>query len=456
MSTPEERLNTMLDRFEAAHRTDTANPGANLRTIIENTPQLRADLLESISRGNLETFEGIVGPRPLGYYNADHRALAVSLDQLDDAARSTQAANSIRFTLGHEIQHGVNRQDIFDQDQTLRDQARATARTPSPHDYTEALQAYNATSRSIETTAEIAGFNTLASYVTARNPQATLKDLYDASPDDMRMYIHRDLAASPPTYTARPGLTIGEDLKIASTPENLEAMGRLFYDANGYPPREVGRAIGMIRQEEVAALAEARSVDPRAPAPEIRVDLDALGLSGARLPAGFTDSSRPRPEREGAQQEAAPQGPAQQASPQQGSPQQSPAQQSSAPDAPGAPDHGADPRSAAHPDHGYFQALRDRLPASVPDNAVAQAMLLAKGEGMTDFSKVNPQEVAFADGKVWIGGQSPGVRVGADIAQAPSMEQVGESLKSQPPPAAMVLPDAARLPTQDQAAPAIR
>ena len=408
MATPEERLNEMLDRFEAAHRTDSQNPGANLRSLIESTPQLKADLLESIGRGNLEDFRGISGPGPLGAYNAEHRLMRVSLDLLNDAPGNTQIANSLRFTMGHEIQHGVNRQDILDQDNTLRDLARTTARTPSPHDYTEALKTYNATSRTIESTAEIAGFNTLASYVTARNPNATLRDLYDASPDDMRMYIRQDLSVSPPAYTARDGLTIGADLRIASTPENIEAMGRLFYDANGYPARETGRAIGMIRNEEIAALAEARAVDPRAPAPEIRVNLTELGFPGAVLPSGFTDSSRPRLDPQMAPQDAAPQAPAQGA---------------------------LDPRSASHPDNGFFQALRERLPAAVPDNAVAQAMFLAKGEGMTDFSKVNPQEIALVDGKVWIGGQAPGVRIGTDVAQAPPMEQVGQDLKSQPQPA---------------------
>lgn len=422
MATPEERLNDMLDRFEAAHRTDTQNPGANLRSLIDGTPQLKTDLLESIRRGHLDDFVGIDGARPLGAYSAERRLMAVSLDQLEGAPGNTQTANSLRFTLGHEVRHAIDRQDILNQNLTLRDEARATARSPSPHDYTETLRAYDATSRTIETTAEIAGFNTLASYVTARNPSATLRDLYDASPDDMRMYIRRDFSVSPPAYAARPGLTIGADLQIASTPENVAAMGRLFYDANGYPATETGTAIGIIRNEEIAALAEARSADPRAPAPEIRVNLTELGFPGATLPPGFTDSSRPGPERDVAPQDSAPRTPVQGA---------------------------LDPRSASHPDNGFFQALRERLPASVPDNAVAQAMYLAKGEGMTDFSRVNPQEVAVADGKVWIGGQAPGVRVGADIAQEPPMEQVGQDLKSQSPPA---MPPADAVRTQEASA----
>lgn len=406
MPTPEQTLDQMLKDFEAAHKTATDNPGKNFRDLIENTPQLKADVLESIRKGNLDKFEGIAGTQPLGYYRAETdpsgpgKTLAVSLDQLNDSATKTQTANSIRFTLGHEIQHGVNRQDIIDQDKLLRDQAKATAKTPSPHDYTDELKAYNTTSRKVETTAEIAGFNTLASYVKSKNPSATLKDLYDASPDDMKMYIKEDLTKSPPTYAARPGLTIGADLKIASTPANVEAIGKMFYDANGYPRNETNRALGMIREEEVKALLDARKTHPTQAAPEIRVDLKELKLQGMPLPGGFTDSSRPRV---------------------QGGPD-------------GVAPAGADPRQAGNPDHAYFNALRGKVDASVPDNAVAHAMLLAKKEGLNDLSKVNLDEVGLSHGKIWIGGNTPGFRVGADPAQAPPMEQVSRDLQAQRTP----------------------
>lgn len=418
MPTPQEKLDQMLKDFEAAHKTATDNPGKNFRDLINNTPQLKADVLESIRKGNLEKFEGIAGTQPLGYYRAETdpsgpgKTLAVSLDQLNDSKTKTQTANSIRFTLGHEIQHGVNRQDIIDQDKLMRDQAKATAKTPSPHDYTDELKAYNATSRKVESTAEIAGFNTLGSYVKSKNPKATLKDLYDASPDDMKMYIKEDLTKSPPTYTARPGLTIGADLKIASTPQNVEAIGKLFYDANGYPKNETGRALGMIREEEVKALLDARKTNPTQAAPEIRVDLKELKLQGMHLPGGFTDSSRPRV---------------------QGGPD-------------GAAPASADPRNSGNPDHAYFNALRGKVDPSVPDNAVAHAMAEAKKGGLNDLSKVNLDQVGLANGKIWIGGNTPGVRVGVDPAQAPPMEQVSRDLQAQQ----QNTPDPARDPNRAQ------
>lgn len=417
--TPDQTLERMLSDFEAAHKTPTHNPGQNFRNLIENTPQLKADILESIRRGNLEKFEAIAGPDPVGYYRAETegsdpgKALAVSLDQLNDAATSTQTANSIRFTLGHEIQHGVNRQDIIDQDNLLREQARAIAATPSPHDYTDELRAYNATSRRVENTAEIAGFNTLASYVRSRNPDATLKDLYDASPDDMRMYIRQDLTRSPPTYTPRAGLTIGADLQIASTPANIDAMNTMFYDIDDYYPRnEAARALGLIDEAESTALDEARKTNPDQAAPELRVDLKELGLSGMALPPGFTDSSRPR--------------------------------------RPGEPDGlapaGADPREAGNPDNAYFNAVRGKVDPSVPDNAVAYAVVLAKKEGLNDLSKVDLDQVGYSHGKIWIGGNTPGFRIGVDPAQAPSMEQVSRELQAQ-----QQAPDPARDPARQHA-----
>jgi hypothetical protein len=404
MSTPEEKLEKMLKDFEATYKTATTNPGKNLRDIIESTPELKANMLESIKNGNLEKLEAFPGKSPLGYYRAETdpsgpgKTLAVSIDQLNDAATKTQTANSLRFTLGHENKHAIDRQDIVDQDKLLRDQAKATAKTPSPHDYTDELKAYNATSRKLETAAEIEGFNTLASYVTSKNPKATLKDLYDASPDDMRMYIKEDLSKSPPTYTARDPLKIGPDLKVASTPENAEAVGKLFYDAVGYPKGETKRAIGMIQDEEAKALAEARKTNPTAAAPEIRVDLKTLALPGVTLPPGFTDSSRPRLQ---ADQDTG----------------QTPVDRSG-------------PKSPSHQDNSYFEALRDKLPATVPDNAVAHAMAQAKLVGMTDFSKVNPDEVGLSNGKIWIGGNAPGIRVGVDVAQSPPMEQVAKDLSA--------------------------
>lgn len=407
MPTPQEKLDAMLDAYQATHKTATTDPGAQLRALIDTTPGLKATFLDQIDKGRLEKFVPLTTPGALGTYNAYDKAMAVSVDQLNDAARgNVQTANSLRFTLGHEIDHAVTRDARLTEDRTLDAGIKRIAAGPSPHDYTDTLKAYNESVRSREVGAEIAGFNALAGYVRSKNPSATLKDMYDASPNDMQMYVNVDLSKTPATYTPKPGLTLGADLSMASTPENIAGMGKYFYEATGYPERKVGHALGIIASVEQEALRTARIADPSHAAPEIRVNLKEVGAETAPVPGGITDTS-----------------------PRLGTPapHMPPGGDRSDPRIEASP--GAiDPRTPGHPDHAYFQLLRDRLPSSVPDNAVAYAMLQAKQDGMNEPSKVNASEVGLVDGKIWISGNTPGFRVGVDPAHAQPMEQVAKDL----------------------------
>lgn len=396
MPTPQEQLDAMLTDFENRTKTATTNPGKNFRDLLNGTPEMKTRFLEAIDKGNLVRLEPETDPGAFGSYNSYDRTMRLPIAQLNTADRNVQDANSVRFTIGHEIEHGVTRDGKLQLDKNLKDQVQAIAQGPSPHDYTATIKAFNDGARGRESRAEIAGFNTLSAHVRRGNPAATLKDVYDASPSDMRMYIDADLSKRPPTYTPKAGLHIGADLKMDEG-RSLEAMGRYFYDANGYPGRQIGGAIGEIQRQEAAQ----QAAHPGRPAPQIKINLSELGFAGARLPPGMTDSSpRLRPEQDAAQPSAA------------------------------NPTGAADPRDRSHPDNAYFQLLRDKLPASVPDNAVAQAMLSAKQGGLIDPSKVNADQVGVVDGKVWINGTTPGFGVGIDPAKAPSMEQVAQGLQS--------------------------
>lgn len=142
MPTPQEKLDAMLDAYQATHKTSTTDPGAQLRALIETTPGLKATFLDQIDKGRLEKFVPLATPGALGTYNAYDRAMAVSVDQLNDAARgNVQTANSLRFTLGHEIDHAVTRDARLAEDRTLEASVRRIAAGPSPHDYTDTLKA---------------------------------------------------------------------------------------------------------------------------------------------------------------------------------------------------------------------------------------------------------------------------------------------------------------------------
>ena len=414
MATSQEKLDAMLDAYQAVHKTATTDPGKQLRELIETTPGLKATFLDQIDRGHLEKFVPLAVSGALGSYDPYAKEMAVSVDQLNDAARgNVQATNSLRFILGHEIDHAVTRDARLAEDHKLEADIRRVAAGPAPHDYTETLKTYNESVRSREVGAEIAGFNALAGYVTSKNPRATLKDMYDAAPDDMSPYVDVDLSKVPATYTPKPGLTLDGDLKMASTQQNIDTMGKYFYENLGYPNDMVGYALRVVDSVEDAALRAARAADPSHPAPEVRVNLKEVGAPGATVPSGITDTSSSRLQ------------PPSQSAP-SGTDAPGPRSETGTPAAPSP----QDPRSASHADNAYFQMLREKLPSSVPDNAVAQAMLLAKQDGMTDPSKVNPSEVGVINGKIWINGNTPGFRVGVDPTQSPPMEQVAKDLTS--------------------------
>jgi len=296
----------MLDAYQAAHKTPATDPGKQLRELIEKTPGLKTTFLDQIDKGRLDGFESLATPGALGAYNPYGKMMAVSIDQLNDAAAGkVRTANSLRFTLGHEINHAVTRDARLAEDKALEDSVKRIANGPSPHDYTATLKAYNDSARSREVGAEIAGFNTLAAYVRQQNPNATLGDLYEASPDDMKAYVDFDpTKPAPEAYKLKAGLTINENnvltydksmgldsdnsknLEMPSTPGNIKAMGKFFYEENGYPERKVGGALNYIEGIERAV-----PHAPGHPAPTVNVSLKEVGVTGVPLPNGFNDTS---------------------------------------------------------------------------------------------------------------------------------------------------------------------
>ncbi|MBN6112453.1 XVIPCD domain-containing protein [Xanthomonas bonasiae] len=287
-------LKKMVDTFEATH----AKEGQALRKMLDNTPELKARVEQAIEQKQLSGF----GAHPRdgsGAYRPSTGEILLPMDVLRTAkmdAPRDDSANTARIILGHEIGHAINKAAIDKSDAAFKDKIDEIARSPSPHDYTAALKAHGAEERTRESKDEIAGINTLADYVKHSNPKATLKDLYNAS-TEMANYIDKDGEGAKATYKAKDGLTFGSDLKIdANAPKNVEAMGKLFYDARGYPQNYGARDLGMVAEAEDAAQLR----DPKRAPPEVRADLKALGIDQAKVPAawipnGFRDTGATPP-----------------------------------------------------------------------------------------------------------------------------------------------------------------
>jgi hypothetical protein len=309
MRSPEERLDRMLSDFERAHDTATSTPGRNLRTLLEESPELERRFVDAVKHDQLRTFEPLpANVNAAATYSSDTGAIRLPLDALARTYASDANTLSMLSVLGHEIEHarfsdeknaviGAFEQRIFD-----------IARSPGPHDYTDAIRPVLAVQRENEARAEIGGFNAYAARVMADHPGAGLKELYEAHPLLAQAYIDRTGKSPSFGYAMKPGLTLDADNTIAASPENIEAMSRLYFDlpptvtrlgpnANQDYTNYYGDfALSKIERAERAALVYAKTFDPSAVAPEVVVDMNALGLRSALLQTSLSISAPDAPE----------------------------------------------------------------------------------------------------------------------------------------------------------------
>jgi hypothetical protein len=294
----EKKLEQMLADFEKAH----PDAGKNFRTLLAETPTLKANLLEAIGKGNLDK----IGPLPadapagaLGVYNPGDKSMGLPIALLDVADKDKKLGNTMRMVLTHESAHAVNKQAIEKADKAFEGTLTAIAKGPSPHDYTNAIKGYVEGLRVREATDQIGGFNAVAAHVRKENPTATpaqlYKKLYESSPE-MEPYFN--VAGTPPkqTYAPKAGLTLGKDGQIAETKANIEAMGKHFFDARPYKQIYGVEALRAALQVEGMEQAADKAADPKYKAPEVRVNLKELGLDGLgiKFGPGITDTS-PKP-----------------------------------------------------------------------------------------------------------------------------------------------------------------
>ena len=293
MANDQVTLESMLTAFEGEH----ADEGQALRAMLQNTPALAARVQQAVQNGQLTSFAAHASPGG-GSYDSQTNQIKLPMGLLADSAMNdlgNEEGNTARIVLGHEIGHALNKAAIQHTNTQFATTVAQIASSPSPHDYTEALRTRGAVQRVRESGDEIAGVNTLIDFVKTQNPAATLETIYNAS-SEMRVYIDKQGDAPPFTFTAKPGLTFGADLKVAETPANLEAMGQLFYDARGYPQRYGAVGLALISQAE----AMAQAADPARPTPVVRADLAGLGIDASQvpstsLPPGFIDAPSAQP-----------------------------------------------------------------------------------------------------------------------------------------------------------------
>jgi hypothetical protein len=306
----ETKLEKILSDFEKANDTKTETPGKNLRALLDQSPDLKARILDSVQKGHLEKFDVLpAGANAGGSYSPDTKTIELPADYLKKAGKDKAAAAELVFVMGHEIQHSFN-STVSDKatDAFVKDVDKI-AKGPGPHDYTNAVKTLIQNYREDEAGAHIGGFNAIASQVMKDNPKAGLKELYNAHPGRMEDFIERGGKAPNFTYALKQGLTLEADNTLKSSPENVKAMGKHYFDQppssarlgtkgnQDYPNYYGEWALNVINDAEKQALADAKKADPKAVAPEVKIDLKSIGLDKSLMDTGlkFTDSSPKKP-----------------------------------------------------------------------------------------------------------------------------------------------------------------
>ena len=381
---------TEVDNDRRLERKPVLPEGAKevFRNLLNDPNGAHENLLQAIDEGNLQMMMVGVGGGQ-GMYSAPSKALCIQPDVLEQAVSNPAVAYNLNFTLAHECRHARDGREIVDTAQEMRTRIWDKAQEGAlPHDYTQIVRDYLDRDRVFEARAETEGLNAHVSKVIAdKGGHATLRDVYESSPKDMAPYIEVTPAQSlfgQPGYAYKPDFVVaGDGLHVdAAHPSTLEAMGTHFYDKQNYDWRQGLKAtLDVINSAEHNAIAV---IDSRLPP---RIDVAALGVGPPpdTLCRGIlqqvVDSSLRAPNAYGS------------------------------------------------PDREYFALLQGKLPGASED-VVAHALLAVKREGLTDPSRVNPDQIGIDHyGKIWIGG-THGERIQVDPTLAPPIAMTTQRLET--------------------------
>ncbi len=301
--TAEQKLEKMLKDFQAANKTATDDPGKNLRDLLDHSPDLKKRILDAVDKGYLESFKALpAGSDAGGAYSASTKMIELPMDYLKQAGKDKTAAAELVFVMGHEIQHAFYSPTSNKALDAFGKEVEKIGNGPGPHDYTHAIKTVLDNDRKDEAQAHIGGFNAISSQVMKDNPKATLKDLYNAHPDRMDDFIDRSGTAPKFSYALKPGLTIDKDMHIPATPQNIEAMGKYYFDqppsatgfigANGkaqdYRNNYGESYVNTIADFEKTVQDAHKKADPKYVAPEVRINMKEAGLNPDLITTGMT------------------------------------------------------------------------------------------------------------------------------------------------------------------------
>ncbi len=318
----EQALESRLTEFQSAHPPE----GAALRHAIAQSPEIRAALSSAIEKDHLDRGFGLLSEKEAAYtvarYDDGPEQILMRPSLLIESGVNPRSMNTLIKVLGHEVQHSIHQPEMAAIHDRFKARVHEIASGNGPRDYTGPIADLIAEARPREAADEIEGFNMLAAKIKREHPDATTDQLYKhlhGSCDGAQSYIRKTVSDSQDTFSPRPGISFNPDtFQIEKTPENIEAFGKYFYDARGYPTN-----YGQYFANEAAGIDQQVMEQRRAAGEAIEgpayFDLEKAGIPADRsyvLPDGWVNASAPAApprgqapatvEEEGAKEKSAP------------------------------------------------------------------------------------------------------------------------------------------------------
>lgn len=210
----------------------------NLHMAVAGSPVLAEQLNRAVAGGVVKRIEPLTNGNAGAEYDPASDAIRVPLGRLANPQGRYDRAE-ITFSMGHEIQHGLNSGAIDRARAAFRQSIIARAQSPGPvHNYTDIVEQRLSASRTDEASSHLAGWNALAGMVRQANPNASLSDVALTLPGRANNFV--TTANSPsPVATPRAGLAFNRDLSLTDTTTNIEAVAQHWYDK---VPRQLGKS----------------------------------------------------------------------------------------------------------------------------------------------------------------------------------------------------------------------
>ncbi|QWP78466.1 hypothetical protein J5226_08775 [Lysobacter sp. K5869] len=420
----------------------------NLQGTINGSPVLAREVKKAATtadpgdsqtphRNHLENFGFVSGIAAGGTYDGEGKTMRLPAARLQSP---TYDAVDMTFVLGHEIEHGFNHPTSRAANQALFDGARAVAAQPgATHDYTATIGTYLEASRKDEAEAEIAGWNAALSRLQQANPAANQTDMLNTGNSRMQDFVHRDPATNTvvalPAPAGKQPLQFNPDGSLNSTPDNVAAMGRQYFDRPPNPAPAADRPLGIGERGSSdysnyygahaveAAIGAERDHALAHPGVAHRM---TLNMSSLRLSEDLL-------EREGINIQRNPGTP----QPYYDSGHTPPAAHHFDHTQNGANDHTHVPIAGAPPapsalerlspnDRAMFERLREQAPANLSEDTLGRALHAAKAAGIE-----RPDQIASArvsGERLWVEGTTPGFHAAVNVAgNGPGLRELAQA-----------------------------